>query len=962
MSTGNLHAKWLSYQNVFSKKIMYPLIGHSMSVDDLKIVQQPTDRELLHLLGLNEHFPRAVLHASTSFGGMGCPTFHAQHVVDKVVLFLHHMKEKAELAEVFQASMSLTQLECGTSKPFFSLPADPWYDLVTPTWINHIWQECIQKGIELLFYEKAFWLPGAQREHDFTIMDLAAQLYGGSHLVRINQCRIYLQVVYLSDITSVDGCRILHAYFEGKGHEAAGRESRLNWPPIGILPKTHWTLWKEFLHQLCGTSLRLPTPLGGWYADSEILTRIKFLMYEQRLIKYHQKTWFDFRPYYLQSRTRFRNAPFPFTDLHLIPAARVVDITECNDSIYIVSQSDQLLIPGTPDIIVHSIQDLYQTLPRSLQRIAGVIEWPDEDTTHSLAEAIRQGNAVGASDGSVRAHDDEATHAWIIQAPNGAAITGRGPVDGTSQVRTSHRAEIQGQVGIFLMVATLVQFYTIIKGHITTYCDNLPVVTKIQKGWQLLRLKHTKGSDTDLQVTLRHLFTQLGKGVTHKTLWVQSHQDKNMPLHSLPQEVALNVRMDAETKVAYDLPLEWQTQGFVDVLPAEGCAVYIANRKISSALSSTLLAQWHAAEAQEYLLSRHDIDTSLFSVIQWTAMKYALEKLNYHRRATAVKAIHRHLPTQDKLFQQGRVTMCTLCPQCISHPETNAHVYSCTNKEALQQRLIDWGDLQKQLTSLKTALVIQRVWSIHMRPLLALHNTPDILETVLVDTHGDVHFFLRAAIAEQDRIGWDKLLLGMGSSLWQSLQQHIDSNNPRPPQRTASDWINRAMHQLIKFSLRCWKSRNIAVHGATFKEGKQKALERARQSIRSLYAQPPSLDPQFRPITEVPLLHRLRLSLPAAEHWLALVNHQIRATAHNLRILMKQHRPIPEHFTAMEQECQRNLAQQRRLLSRDFPRRAHSREVQNAVKKKCACGYIAIFRPCRASFTYHGTHPRHVHH
>jgi len=467
---GNLQAKWLSYQNVYSKKIMYPLIGHSFTEADLHPIQQPTDRELLHVLGLNEHFRRAVLHASTTFGGMGCPTFHAQHVADKIVLFLHHMKENAEIAEIFKASMSLTQLECGVSKPFFSLPAETWHDLVTPTWLTHIWKECEPKGIEIHFAPDHFWLPSAQRVNDHPLMELAEYLYGNSiHLHNINQCRLALQVTYLSDITSVDGRKILHAYYNGVGHTAAGRYTRLNWPPVGTLPPSHWTLWKDFLNRMCGTSLRLPDPLGGWFTDVDILTRI-------------------------------------------------------------ISQSDQIIVSQPNPTDVQTIQDLYATLPQPLQRLMGHIEWPDEDTTFRLAEAIRQGTAVGVSDGSVRATADLASHAWILQGPDGAEIIGKGPVDGTTRARTSHRAELQGQTGVFLMVALLVQFYGIVRGHFASYCDNAAVVKKLQRGWEMVRLQHTKGADTDLQITLRSIIQNLGPRITYMDKGTPRQRCRHTPL------------------------------------------------------------------------------------------------------------------------------------------------------------------------------------------------------------------------------------------------------------------------------------------------------------------------------------------------------------------------------------------------------------------------------------------------
>ena len=932
ITVGNLHAKWLSYQNVFSRKIMYPLIGHSFSESDLQIIQKPTDRELLHLLGLNEHFPRAVLHSSMSFGGMGCPTFHAQHIADKIVLFVHHMKENKEIAEVLKASMSFTQLECGTSTPFFSLPVDPWKDLVTPTWINHIWNECAQKGIEISFHNDHFWTPSAQRVNDHTLMDLAEHMYGNTHLMQINQCRLALQVTYLSDITSVDGKRILPAYYNGKGHIEAGRKTRLNWPPTGDLPSAHWARWREFLNRLCGTSLKLPTPLGAWYQDKEILTQILYFLHDQRLITLYNNNWYELRPYHPASRTRFSLDPILFSDLHVLPDAYVVDVSKRSDSLYIVSKSRQNIIASTRANPASSIQDLYTALPLSLQRLMGHIEWPDEETTRSLAEAIRQGKAVGASDGSVRAKEDKASHAWIIQAPDGAEIVGKGPVDGMHHNRTSHRAELQGQTGLMLMVSLFVHFYSIASGHIATYCDNKPVVTKLKKRWDMLRLRHTKGPDTDLQAAARSIFQQLGSKCTYTTEWVRSHQDKSTPLHALPREVALNVRMDAETKEAYNLPNEWQTQETVPVLPAECCAVYISDRKITSSLYPTLLERWHEEEARSYLQSRHNIDTNLFNVIQWRSLRFALKKFNHHRRATAVKAIHRHLPTQDKLFKQGRVTMSALCPRCMQHPETNAHVYACSNTEATNQRVKDWQEFNKQLTTLRTANIIRKVWAQHLSPILALPPPSGILQTMEIDTDDELSYCLNIAIDEQQRIGWDKLLLGMAASMWQTVQHMVDMDNPRPPSRSANDWMNRVVHQLLKLSLRCWKSRNVSIHGSNVKECRRLSLDRARETITSIYANPPPLAPQFRSITEVTLAQRLRLPLQAAEHWIALIKHQAKVSAHNMRVLLRQHRPIQEHFKSMDQTAKKQATQRLRSSHRESIRSAHSRRVQKDVK------------------------------
>ena len=216
------------------------------------------------------------------------------------------------------------------------------------------------------------------------------------------------------------------------------------------------------------------------------------------------------------------------------------------------------------------------------------------------------------------------------------------------------------------MLALFTHFYSIAKGKISTFCDNMGVVNKMQKGWEMLRLRHTKGTDTDLQMLLRAAIDNISPAVTYTTKWVKSHQDDVEDLCTLSREAALNVQMDHGTKLAYDLPDDWLPKEYVNIYPSEGCAVYINDRKISSALRPTLLDKWHEREALEYLSKRHNITGTLVQFPHWHALQHALKKLSHHRRATAVKAIHRHLPTQEKLFLQGRVAMSSLCPRCLA--------------------------------------------------------------------------------------------------------------------------------------------------------------------------------------------------------------------------------------------------------------------------------------------------------
>ena len=251
------------------------------------------------------------------------------------------MWEGGNIQETLHSSMSFTQIECGSSRPFFDLSADQWNSLVTLTWITHIWRECQPNGIRITFPHDAVWVPKPVREHDACIMDIASEIYSGEQLRRLNLCHISLQVTFISDILTVDGRRILLNYYNGNAHQYSGRRSRLNWPPVGDLPKSWWLLWQTFLTQWYGTNLQLQTPLGKWYGDAEMLTQCCFFLHDRRLIMQHKEGFFEFLPANARARTRFCTQAYPFEDLELLRTAKVVDIMYRHKCIYVIAQSAQ---------------------------------------------------------------------------------------------------------------------------------------------------------------------------------------------------------------------------------------------------------------------------------------------------------------------------------------------------------------------------------------------------------------------------------------------------------------------------------------------------------------------------------------------------------------------------------------------------------------------------------------------
>jgi hypothetical protein len=80
---------------------------------------------------------------------------------------------------------------------------------------------------------------------------------GATELQRLNQCRLYLQVTLLSEISSANGGKtILENYIQGNKHP--NRRSILTWQRQDRPPPLAWVAWKKRLQQLFCTTSRDP--------------------------------------------------------------------------------------------------------------------------------------------------------------------------------------------------------------------------------------------------------------------------------------------------------------------------------------------------------------------------------------------------------------------------------------------------------------------------------------------------------------------------------------------------------------------------------------------------------------------------------------------------------------------------------------------------------------------------------
>ena len=136
-----------------------------------------------------------------------------------------------------------------------------------------------------------------QRKNDKFIMTLAENLSKSTQL-KIQQCRLYLNVALLSDICTSEGDKLEEGYLSGR----KVRESKLHWPVQSYPGAAAWTEWRKFILRFTpglnkNLTLNRDRVLGKWnstHQNWEWVANSKYLWNrkegQQYALKHHKRT------------------------------------------------------------------------------------------------------------------------------------------------------------------------------------------------------------------------------------------------------------------------------------------------------------------------------------------------------------------------------------------------------------------------------------------------------------------------------------------------------------------------------------------------------------------------------------------------------------------------------------------------------------------------------------------------
>ena len=214
-------------------------------------------------MGLNSTFPRCILFGDRRYQGLQMANLYVRQGTDKLKMYIGHTRLNSETGKLLAIEKSYVELLSGQGKCPLANPEineDSW---AATSWIQTLGRfigECDRR-----IHTDDKRVIGLQRANDRYIM-CDVKSYSVTTQRYIQQCRLYLKVQMLSDITTAGGNRVERSYYAG----GKTRESTLRWPNQGKPNKRAWKEWCRHLDTYrCaeqGQSMQLKDgyKLGNW--------------------------------------------------------------------------------------------------------------------------------------------------------------------------------------------------------------------------------------------------------------------------------------------------------------------------------------------------------------------------------------------------------------------------------------------------------------------------------------------------------------------------------------------------------------------------------------------------------------------------------------------------------------------------------------------------------------------------
>ena len=812
------HEVYVGATTGIARTIHYGLPLTSFSKKQCNSIDTAFYGTILPRMKMNRHLPKAYRYAPKRYHGLGLPQTIITQYIAKVKRLIFHMNQNTELGISMVSLMETFHLSMGVHTPIFELEYDKFHFLLESCWMKDIW--CISSKYKIQICG-SYTTPQLQRAGDFSIMEklVRSNKFTQNELLQINRIRVFLQVLFMSDVTNVSGT---HLRQEMVKMQRNSRKSRWEWPYQYLDSRKGLKLWKKALLEICTETktLQLQDPLGSWcirphlqssWFISSCKKRVFHQVEENSFLEYVPISSLPIYRDYFQAEFHQQRIPADCCDVEVVSLQRgqirvegVIDVSAPSQHQFCIHNNQFL----TSDPVLHS-----------LLRFSTI-----DGDGHSIARALTQHTAVAVTDASV-ASPVLGAASWVIQCKDcPARCEGRVRVPTGSSDMNSYRAEIFGIYSILVAVQQICSFHNVRNGSLIVACDN---DSGLLHSLIFERRVPLRFKSFDIIWAIHGILPQLP--ITIIPEQVTGHTDR-LAREKTFNEI-LNIEMDEKAKdfCSYNKENDVSAPQF---FRDSNWFLLINNQRVTENVDGNIQDHIHAQALFRHLVGKNYVSAEAISLISWKALDKAHKSLERARFIWAVKYASRFLPTGNHCFRQGTWDS-ALCPLCKTETETNTHIMQCQCPVATMERHTKLYDLYQ--------------WMIDN------HGDPHIAQTIIYTLiNGSQTKFvdmiptaassaIRIAAQDQDCIGWDNLLVGRIASSWVvAQQQYHECTSSNPNEFHGITWMGRFISKLYEAVHAVWMYRNGIVHECVEEKLNQQELRKLHAEIDRLYALGPS--------------------------------------------------------------------------------------------------------------------------
>lgn len=886
------HHSYIAANTTIFRTITYSLPASSLSIEECRRLENILYTVLMPKMGLSHKLPLPYRYGTLSYQGMGLLHIHSEQMIGQLKVFLEHISRDSQLGISYRATLETLQLELGSIHDVFSLPYHKYHFLATYTWIKDLWFSVDKYGISLRKPKSLFEI---QRDNDCSLMDavIISKKFTNNELRRINLCRIYLRVFYLSDICSGNGRGVMHNYVSGLRTQQ--RRSQWVWPRQQRPPAKDWKLWNTAIREVWSKSEThlLAIPLGQWhrlphqqfqfYYDPKILSVVEMKkdsidVYGRTQGKTRNCAIYQYRYTIYRSKARW----MPIIAEHL-------DF----DRIIAEPMMDTITFTMQP-----SIESLSQFVAHKYPHYAELMSYA-KFPKHGfmIASMIAHKKAISVTDASVSQLTQTAAVSWII-TDRFSDMVGEGVAGCPTLYHDcdSYGSELFGIYCILVMVKIAIEYHDIESGSLTIACDN---DASLLAGTAAVPETKIDPKYFDLIWEASDILRSLP--ITVKKKYVKGHAEdfklylnKYERLNILMDRRAKKFRSELETGTVHHSPIH---------LGQKYYSVWVNDRRICSKIEYNIKDHIHGGALRRKLVEKGDVTATGINYIDWNAIGAAGKSLTASERLWVAKFTSGFCGTASQLHfrylgkvQQNEKKMkedkqsseetkspddgiekciqleeklsqwtTDLCPLCSDTRENTKHVVQCHHTSAVQFRknqfllFADWLSTQRSDQCFRDCIS------------LVLQSDLRTSFTTAMKQFTSSPLHIQAA-AEQDEIGGVNFLFGRVSKKWREVQRRHYCHYFPSKNYSADAWIRRLIAKIYRTTQSIWKFRCEFVHGVenvlTSKREK-KALE--KEIRKQFNLGPNGVRGNDRQLFNNGMAHILTVSVREQKYWVRTI-------------------------------------------------------------------------------------------